>query len=233
VLPLFGQARERPVITAMFPTYQRLLRQLLDEPSQGPARAYAADIYLPLLKTLESDGVWEKPAEQALLRRSLTNFLALELATESLRRELAAAAEQYVAAGGESPSGELDPDLRGVALAVAVQDRDPQFTASLIDLLRDTMDPQLRDDIVFALAHASSASTLDTVRKLVLSDQLKSSELSWYLSWSLDAVPGTANWQWLQQNFEALIPSLSERAKGQGALRFARSLCSAVQAAEL
>ena len=233
VLPLFGQARERAVITAMFPTYQRLLRQLLDESSQGPARAYAADIYLPLLKALEPDGVWETPAEQALLRRSLTNFLALELATESLRRELAAAAEQYVAAGGESPSGELDPDLRGVALAVAVQDRDPQFTASLIDLLRATVDPQLRDDIVFALAHASSASTLATVRKLVFSDQLKSSELSWYLSWSLDAVPGTANWQWLQQNFEALIPSLSERAKGQGALRFARSLCSAEQAAEL
>jgi hypothetical protein len=95
------------------------------------------------------------------------------------------------------------------------------------------MDPQLRDDIVFALAHASNASTLATVRKLVLSDQLKSSELSWYLSWSLDAVPGTANWQWLQQNFAALIPSLSQRAKGQGALRFASSLCSAEQAAEL
>ncbi len=230
---MFGQARERAVITAMFPTYRRLLRHLLDEPSQARARAYAVDIYLPLLNALEHDGVWETPAEQALLRRALTNFLALELAADSVRLALAAAAEQYRAAKGESSAGELDPDLRGVALAVAVQDSDPQFTDALIDLFRDTSDPQLRTDILFALAHADSAATVGTVRKLVLSDQLKSNELSWYLSWSMDVVPGPANWQWLQQNFEALIPRLSQRAKGQGALRFARSLCSAEQAAEL
>jgi alanyl aminopeptidase len=233
VLPLFGQARERAVITAMFPTYRRLLRHLLDEPSQARAHAYAVDIYLPLLNALEQDGVWETPAEQALLRRALTNFLALELAADSVRLALAAAAEQYRAAKGESSAGELDPDLRGVALAVAVQDSDPQFTDALIDLFRDSMDPQLRTDILFALAHADSAATVDTVRKLVLSDQLKSNELSWYLYWSLDAVPGLSNWQWLQQNFEALIPRLSERAKGQGALRFASSFCAAEQAAEL
>jgi hypothetical protein len=37
----------------------------------------------------------------------------------------------------------------------------------------------------------------------------------------------------LQQSFEALIPKLPDRAKGQGAFSFARSLCSAQQAAEL
>ena len=233
VLPLFARARERLVITAMFPTYRRLLRHLLDEPSQVRARAYAVDIYLPLLTALEQDGVWETPAEQALLRRNLTNFLALELAADPVRRALAAAAEQYLLAGGELSAGELDPDLRAAALAVAVQDSEPQFTESLIDFLRDTSDPQLRNDIVFALAHASSAPMIDTVRKLVMSDQLKSSELSRYLYWNLDAVPGTSNWQWLQQNFETLIPKLSGRVKGQGALSFARSLCSAKQAAEL
>ena len=233
VLPLFARAHERSVITAMFPTYRRLLRHLLDEPLQARARAYAVDIYLPLLRALEQDGVWETLAEQNLLRRNLTNFLALELGAPGLRRALVSAAEQFLLAGGELPAGELDPDLRAVALAVAVQDSDPQFTESLIDFLPDTADPQLRNDIVFALAHASSASMVDTVRELVVSDQLKSSELSWYLHWSLDAVPGTSNWQWLQQNFEALLPKLPDRVKGQGALSFARSLCSAQQAAEL
>ena len=233
VLPLFGQARERPVITAMFPTYRRVLRHLLDEPSQARARAYAVGIYLPLLNALEQDGIWETPAEQALLRRRLTNFLALELAADSVRLAVAAAAEQYLAAAGESPAGGLDPDLRGVALAVAVQDSDLQFTESLIDVFRDTSDPQLRTDILFALAHADSAATVDTVRKLVLGDQLRNSELSWYLYWSIDAVPGFSNWQWLQQNFEALIPRLSERAKNQGPLRFASNFCAAEQAAEL
>ena len=233
VLPLFGQARERPVITAMFPTYRRLLRHLLDQPSQARARAYAADIYLPLLAALEQDGVWETPAEQALLRRGLTRFLALDVAVEPVRVAVAATAEQYLAAEGESPAGELDPDLRGVALAVAVQDSDPQFTESLIDFFSGTSDPQFRNDILFALAHADSASTVDVVRNFVLGDQLRNSEVSWYLSWSIDAVPGLSNWQWLQQNFEALIPRLSERAKSQGALRFASSFCAAEQAAEL
>jgi hypothetical protein len=210
-----------------------VLRHLLDEPSQARARAYAVGIYLPLLNALEQDGIWETPAEQALLRRRLTNFLALELAADSVRRKLAEAAEQYLVAAGESLASELDPDLRGVTLAVAVQDGDPQFTESLIDLFRLTSDPQLRNDILFALAHADSAATVDTVRKLVLGDQLRNSELSWYLSWSIDALPGFSNWQWLQQNFEALIPRLSERAKNQAPLRFASSFCATEQAAEL
>ena len=142
-----------------------------------------------------------------LVSCSLLSFLALVVETDEVRQPLTQAARRFAGLGAdivEIQPDALDPDIRPIALAVGMQDAGRAFYDLMTRYIRESTDSQQRMDIVYALAHATDRATINLIRVLALSDELRSSELWWYLYWSLDRADNDSNWDWLRQNFDQL-----------------------------
>jgi len=170
-LPQFASANVRQTVTAGMRSTEWMSEHLLDsDAARADFHAKVAAIYRPRLDRLGLAPKAGEADDDALLRSSLVGFFALTLKDPAVRAEMNQRGRAVLGLGGDGKpaSGKLDldavsQDLRGTALAVAVQEggkaafdvAEKQFRASqdavvrsqLLDAMGSTQDPALNDRV--------------------------------------------------------------------------------------
>ena len=145
----------REVATAPLDTFDWIRTRLASTAAQhAKLAAWATSAYLPRMQQLGYVRKAGEAADDALLRSSLANLLALDVKVPAVRAALLAQGDAILKRTAE---GRLDvaagnPDLLGDALGVAVQERGQSVVAELIAQLPKTSDARVRNAILSGLS---------------------------------------------------------------------------------
>lgn len=170
-------------------------------------------------------------ASRQLHRQDVIEFLALTAQDPAVRKEAGARGRAYARGGVLHPEA-LDPNLAGVALAVAVQEGDGAFFDGLLALLEKTGDEVARRDLLRALGSARAPELAARARALAVDPRLRVNETMIPIQEQL-AQPETQEdaWRWVKGNLDALIARLSARGAG-GLPSLAARFCDRAHADE-
>jgi alanyl aminopeptidase len=153
-LPGFASAPVRQTVTAGMYGTEWMAEHLLDDDAARDAfHAQVADIYRPRLQQL---GLSPKPGDtddERLLRSTLVGFFAETLEDPAVRKAMNEAGRRVLGLGGD---GKLDldavpQDLRGVALAVAVEEGGKAAFDAAEKQFRASQDAVLRSQLLSAM----------------------------------------------------------------------------------
>jgi alanyl aminopeptidase len=237
-LAVFAAAPEPGTVIALADAYTRVLDFLVAADDLPAARAYGLAAFGPRLAGLDgldNEATLTAP-ERARLKKSLTKLLALVIRDPDMRTLLRLQAYAYLGYDDEDPgAAPLDPDLREVAITVAVQDSDTDFVRFLINDISASQDALRRGAGVRALAYATNPAAQSLGREFALTGGggMRRNEFQAWAGELVNRDSGAANWAWLQANIDAYMTIGSERAQRDAPLYFARGLCTADDAAAL
>jgi len=180
---------------------------LANEATRLAVDAYATRLYGPRLAALGYRHQPGEPDATSRLRQRLVAVLAFDARNPGVRKELdrqGRIALGLDGAGTVDPT-RADPDLRGFALKVAVQDSgSPAFNAVLGELKR-THETQERYELVSALGSTRDPSLAEQVRDLGLTDEIAVGEMSrLYFAQTAEEENRDAFWKWYQTHFDAM-----------------------------
>lgn len=227
----------RSVATAPMPPIRFAYDHLVEESMRPNVSRFAARLYAPALRRLGWTPRRGEDGEQAILRASVLGHLAGVARDPAVRREASRRARAYLGLDGREPTGNLDrsaldPNLVGMALAVAVQDGDAAFFDALLERFLASDDALLRGQLLGALASAKDPELAARARALALDARVRVNELWTPLGVQL-GMPETrdAAWAFLQERFDDLAGRLEESA---GSLpRLLGGACSRERADEI
>jgi alanyl aminopeptidase len=179
-LPQFASANVRQTVTAGMYSTDWMAERLIDnDVARKQFRADVAAIYRPRLQQL---GLMPKPGEvddDALLRNSLAGFFAATLKDEAVRADLGKQGRAVLGlpVGDKAGDGKLHleampQDLRGTALAVAVQDGGVAAFDAAEQHFRASQDAVLRSQLLGALGSATAPELAERARALVFEPNL-------------------------------------------------------------
>jgi aminopeptidase N len=159
-------------------------------------------------------------AERRKLRRSLALLVVVDGRDPVLRARLAGAARASL----EDPAA-LDPEFRGMAWGVGVQELGDSFGQALASRLLASDDSLLRQDAAWALGTAEDPRGVARARALALDPATRSTEL-WRFLFSQFVSPVTRDsaWLWLDGNFDRVLQKLPAFEKPYS-FQFAGSFC--------
>ena len=235
-LPQFASADVRQTVTAGIGNVDWIKQHMIDDEATRDAfMASAAAIYRPRLDRL---GLAPKPGEvddDRLLRSSLIGFLA-DAKDPAVRAELGRQGRSVL---GLDDGGALKPeaiprDVRGIALAMAVQDGGAAAFDAAEKHLRASTDAVLRGQLLGALGSAKEPALATRARALVLEPGLLRRN-------EVYAIPGNqldedalrpAVRQWLDTHFDALAARVAPGGANLAGL-YAAQMCSLAEAATL
>jgi hypothetical protein len=231
---VFAAALEPGTVIALVNAYTRVLDFLVAADDLPAARAYGRAAFGPRLAGLDDEATLTAP-ERARLKKSLTKLLALVIRDPGTRTLLRLQAYAYLGYGDNPGVAPLDPDLREVAITVAVQDSDTDFVRFLINDISASQDALRRGAGVRALAYATNPAAQSLGREFALTGGggMRRNEFQAWAGELVNRDSGAANWAWLQANIDAYMTIGSERAQRDAPLYFARGLCTADDAAAL
>ncbi len=233
-LPMIASAPERSVVQAPVALIRRLLDEVMPAADAAALREAAVRAYVPRLAAVQAGQAAESPAEAALLVRSLTGLLALDLAEPTVRAQLLQASLDSLGyPDGPADSQALAPDLLQFGLTVAVEEADRELVAFLIEALSGSQDARFRQAATSALAHASDAASFALVRRFMFSPDARANEFQTWLGSLLNPVARDITWPWLQRELDDVLAQGSERSRRESPLWFGRWLCSAEDRDEL
>jgi alanyl aminopeptidase len=186
---------------------------LQGDPLQGKVEAYARSLYGARARSLS----WDKPKsdaapEEAVLRQRTLGFLANTGRDPAVRKEAARRGRAYLGLGGDGklhPEA-LDPDLTGLALAVAVEDGDAALFDAVLARLATTEDDVVRGRLIGALGAARDPALAARARELALDPRLRVGEtLNTLWPQLYDPRTRDAAWDWVKSHLDAIITKLS------------------------
>ncbi|WP_189644657.1 M1 family metallopeptidase [Luteimonas gilva] len=236
-LPQFANAKVRQTASAgMFEVARMAVFQTKDAAERAKFRAEAAEIYRPRLQAL---GMSPKPGEEdddRLMRSNLIAYLADSLKDKGVRDMLAKQGRAVLGIGG---SGKLDPDaaprdVRGWALAMAVEDGDKSVFDVAEKHFRATQDAELRGQLLRALGSTHDPKQAEHARAMVLEKGLlRRNEIPNILGGQTDDDTIRPQMRaWLDQNFSELEARLAPAGARLLGL-YAERMCSDAEATEL
>ncbi|RDS85352.1 M1 family metallopeptidase [Dyella psychrodurans] len=216
--PLTG-VTTREVVVAPLETIKWIYRnEAVTDAQQTNVVAWVKDAYMPRMEQL---GYQRKPGEadgDSLLRSTLASALALDFKLPEVR---AALLKQGDAALAKKADGHLnltaaDPDLLGVALAVAVQERGEPALDALIAELPQTTDPALRNAMLDGLSATDTPALADKARDFSLSKQVKVGEMAAILRGNHDtSAARDALWHWFTGHYDQVVARTGSFAGGR------------------
>jgi alanyl aminopeptidase len=169
-------------------------------------------IYSPALAKfdLSDSALAQAPSltDQAMLRRNLIWFLAIDANDEGLRRKLNRLGLAYL---GDGDSDKLRPDLLHpnlvqAALIVATQEGNMRFVERLIQLLKRTKNTMLRRHIVRSLSAQTDPEKVARVWQLILDPKTRKWEASQLLRGQGYRVANRELvFDWLAENYDAVL----------------------------
>ncbi|MGI4856815.1 MAG: M1 family metallopeptidase [Janthinobacterium lividum] len=167
----------------------------------------ATQAWMPALTRLGYTARAQESEDDALLRVTLLNFLALNLKVPEVRQALLAQSDQAFAhpVEGHPDLGALDANTRDVVLAVAVQERGNAAITPLADALGTVTDAAQRLSLLRALGAAVPSENANRVMDLMLDPRVKTGEIAQLLRIT-DASPASnaAIWNWYTAHADAV-----------------------------
>ncbi|MCH8084400.1 MAG: ERAP1-like C-terminal domain-containing protein, partial [Myxococcales bacterium] len=209
LLPIIEAAaasEERSVIEASMRHLAYLIDYLAVGDSRESARRFARSLFAPQLVRLGMDPVETDTGERRLLRVSLLRFLALDAHDDAVREKLAAQGREFAGVDAKAHANALDPDLAGLALALAVQDIGNEVFAALEQRLGETQDAVERWRILRALGASRDPGGAERARELALDASLRMDEVA--------VIPFAQmqyrelrddTWNWLRDQFPRIV----------------------------
>ena len=209
----------REVIVAPLSTIEWIYsNEAATDAQRAKVVAWVKDAYLPRMeqlgyqrKTGEADG-------DSLLRSTLAEALAIDFKLPEVRSELLKQGDAALTkkADGHLNLGAADPDLLGVALAVAVQERGEPALDALIAELPQTTDPALRNAMLEGLSATDTPAMADKARDFALTKQVKVGEMAAILRGSHDTPAARdALWHWFTGHYDQVVARTGSFAGGR------------------
>ncbi|MBL4659067.1 MAG: M1 family metallopeptidase, partial [Alcanivoracaceae bacterium] len=142
--------------------------------------------------------------EDKKLRRSVVDFMAITGKHQEIRSQLTIMAKHYTGYKGDNKIHEdVDTNLIALALEVAVEDLDQDFTNHLITLFDQANDGTLRGRLLGGISSSKNQEFIAQLRDWILSDRLRGNEIYTILFTQIyDKDNQQGMWQWVQDNFE-------------------------------
>ena len=231
----------REVATGPIRTLAFIHERLATDPvAKAGVEAYVREAYVARLArlglTANTVADAENPTETTLLRSSLVGVMANIGKDEALRATLTAQAIDYLAFDAESPGlnpAAINPNLVGIALGVAVEQRDAEFAKQLLDAALVSRDAVFRQRALSALAGAKDDSIALMMRNMILDERLRNNEAT-LVAFGQSRVKEqrTALWRWVQDNMTALVARIPTWRQG-AVTRVGDGFCTAQRADEL
>ncbi|MGQ0741320.1 MAG: M1 family metallopeptidase [Alphaproteobacteria bacterium] len=190
----------------------RGLRMNLVSAADMPAyRKLMARLFAPRLDALGLRArAGERPAD-ALARAALAKIMVEEARDAKTVKALARDARIYVASGGKNANG-LPPELVPVALRAGLLDEGPAFRNDVFALFRKSDDENLRRAILAAASISEDKEFLRRFLALALQPDMRIGELTYlYQFWPRESVSRDVLWEWLKQNYGAILKRVSKR----------------------
>jgi len=235
--PRLAQSNTREVATALIPTLKWLSRHEARNPAQQTRLAeLARQLYLPRLQQLGYQRRANESQDDALLRATLAEFLALDMKLPEVRQALLAQGKQALQpdADGQLKLAAANPDLLRSVLAVSTQDSSDSAIDVLIKALGSTSEPAQRMAILSGLGSATTAGNAERARNLALDPRVKVGEISTLLRASREDGEGRdAMWKWFTANHAQLIKRSGDSSGGKLPGLVAGDSCSQREAERL
>jgi len=206
-LPALAAADAPQVVLALNAELQFIREHLATAATRPALDAYVSQLYHPRLSVLGYRRKAGEPDATSRLRQRLAAVLAFTVRDPLVRKELDTLGR--VALGLDTHRGvdltRIDPDLRGFALKVAVQDSGaPAFDAVLAELKRNHA-TQERYELVSALGATRDAKLGEQARDYGLTPAIAVGEMSrLYFAQVEEQENRGAFWRWFQLHFDAL-----------------------------
>ncbi len=151
--------------------------------------------------------------EDAKLQQTVVQFMVDQARVDLLREELKAIAWAYTGfpdSAGIFPE-HANPNLVSIALRMGIEldDVDNSFAKHVINIVLESTDARVRQDLLTALGYVSSPEMADRVLDLVLSDEIRDNEHSYILIAQIgQGLTQDATWLWLTKNIDAVLERL-------------------------
>jgi hypothetical protein len=187
--------------------------------------------------------VWDRPESQPSLSKNpegteralakdLTRLVALNGKSPARRAELLDGA--LVTLGLRQSAPEVAPDVREIALVVAVQDGGGEAFARLLERAKATTDSQFLREALIALANSPRPEDQDALIQAVNSGAFSPTEAANTLMWRLGEYRDARTFAWVagKATFGWLFERIPQGSRQVMPL-FASGLCSAAGQAEL
>ena len=215
-LPQFASASVRQTVTAGQEHVAWMAEHLLgDEAARTTFLADVAGIYRPRLQQLGMAPRPGEPADDSLLRGSLVAFFAHRLKDPAVRGEMDRAGRAVLGLDGDGDGrlhpDAVTPDLRGVALEVAVQEGGIEAFEAAGKQLRASQDAVLRSQLLGAMGGTGDARLDERVRALVFEPGLlRRNEIFPAIGNQVaEPAPRPALRKWMDARFEDLEEKLN------------------------
>jgi alanyl aminopeptidase len=216
--PLTGVATREVAVAPLDTIAWIYSNEAATDAQRAKVEAWVKDAYLPRMEQLGYQRKAGEPEGDSLLRSTLGEVLALDFKLPEVR---AALLKQGDAALAKKADGHLnltaaDPDLLGVALAVAVQERGEPALDALIAELPQTTDPALRNAMLQGLSAADTPALADKARDFALTKQVKVGEMAAILRGSHDtSAARDALWHWFTGHYDQVVARTGSFAGGR------------------
>jgi aminopeptidase N len=189
--------------------------------------------YGPRLEKLRAMPSRDSAQEQ--FHAELFSMLALDARDAQLRADLVKLATAYTGMGSDEKihPDAINPNLRLLALTVAVQDLDTDFSALLWRHFKNADNAQLRQHLLLAMSSSSNAEFSARMRERIHSPELKDNEI-YYIFRGQGADPDNLNalWAWSKNNLQTVLNRIPAWRQGQIPAMF-DDFCSREKAQEV
>ena len=230
---IFAQAEDREVATQPLGDLRTMRDRLATtEAAREGLEAFVRDLYAERLETIGLEPSADEPTERRLLRSDLVAALAELGRYQALRNRLTGMAEAYLGED-ESQRQAVPESLVGIALRVAVAEKDPAFAESLLERALTSRDGTFRQRALSALAGAPQAEIGEMMRALIGDERLRDNEAIMIVFGQVGTSQQRAPlWAWVQDNLDTLLGRIPTWRQGAVA-NVGAGFCSNERAAEL
>jgi cytosol alanyl aminopeptidase len=186
--------------------------------------------FSPRLKPLGLAAKPNEPVGNTLLRETLVQLLVEEGRDPVLIAQLSKAAHTYVASGGKDMGG-IAPELLQEAMRAGVYAEGAPFSKQLLDTLKKSDDEFFIKSVIFAVAGADDAESLNGL--LAATPSIRIGDLRYVFRGLLREEKGQpVLWAWFKANFAAIEARVSAQGLGEGPGLFTYG-CDAAAKSEL
>ncbi|MDX1555241.1 MAG: M1 family aminopeptidase [Xanthomonadales bacterium] len=168
-----------------------------------------------------------------LLKSRLQRFLLIIARDPELRAPLAEQAARRIGLDGEPDPSAIPESELETALSIGVQDLGAPFFERLLEMAMASEDRAFRNDAFGALSRTEDPELAARLQEVILSGQLQGYEPLGILGRQmLRAATTELTYNWLRENFDAVVELIPEMFRGQYVAGQGSSFCSAERAVE-
>jgi cytosol alanyl aminopeptidase len=234
--PLAGVKTAEVVVTPLSTVEWIYRYEAATDAQRAKIVTWVKDAYLPRMQQLGYQRKAGEASADTQLRTKLADALALDFKLPEVRSALLAQGDAALAkkADGHLNLAAADPDLLGVALAVAVQERGKPAVDALIAEVPQTTSPDLRNAMLGALSSVTDPALANQTRDFALSKDVKVGEMAMILRGGQQTAESRNDlWQWFTGHYAQVLTRTGSFASGMMPKLVGGGSCSQAEANRL